>query len=132
MGSKGDDKGICCTYADHRLHESYKPCMFPFSFKNHTFNTCIVTKRDGPICPTSNQHDDWYIKFTYGTCDQGVCKNFKRGNSRDISNQFMPRCNLKIDCNHLNIFISCFCIDFFRGRLTFENNYKSKPYTNNS
>jgi len=52
--------------------------MFPFSFKNHTFNTCIVTKRDGPICPTSNQHDDWYIKFTYGTCDQGVCKNFKR------------------------------------------------------
>ena len=89
-------KGICCTYLDHRGGESYKPCMFPFTFKNHTFNTCVDTRRDGPICPTSNQHDDWYIKFTYGTCDQGVCKNFKRGNSRYSSNQYMPCCLKKL------------------------------------
>ena len=63
-----------------------KPCRFPFTYHNKTWNSktinierCIESPYPhenvyGPICPTSNPHGDWLEEGTYGFCQRKSCK----------------------------------------------------------
>ena len=61
-----------------------KPCVFPFTFQNHTVNKCVqIENYKGFVCPIANPNGNWYWNEDWGRC--GVsCETMKGISARKL------------------------------------------------
>ena len=68
---------MCETLFDRKhFNISRKPCLFPFTYENRTYDKCAtdIWIDQKPLCPTENQHGNWYEMQTFGICNCRYCE----------------------------------------------------------
>ena len=69
MGSKDDNSKDCMTVSGNNPN---KPCIFPFTYKGKTYDTCILWEKGGDQrgvwCPTLVDEQGNYVEGNWGYC----------------------------------------------------------------
>ena len=54
---------------------SGSPCVFPFVYRDQTYDTCTTRDSDTgqPWCATKVDSDGWVVDHAWGDCDQEQC-----------------------------------------------------------
>ena len=59
--------------------DPYKPCAFPFKFRDITYKSCTTDHNDpgdtNAWCSTKTDYSDTHVKGNYGFCEQKCQSN---------------------------------------------------------